>query len=135
MVLPEASGATLEILATFRADGAESFGVQVTLGDGTGTVVGYRPAQGELYVQRGGNGSNLPTFATPQVAPLTPRAGVVQLQILLDYGSVEVFADGGRVTLTNQIFAGPHDTGLAVFAEGGAAVLEALVVYPLGVRG
>ena len=39
--------------------------------------------------------------------------------MLVDATSVEVFADGGRVVLTDQIFPKPEQPGVSLFANGG----------------
>ena len=62
---------------------------------------------------------------------LRPRDGQITLHILLDTASLEVFADGGRTVLTNQIFS-RRAGGLELFADDGAVVLERLTVAPLG---
>lgn len=43
-------------------------------------------------------------FASVQRAPLDIKAGVVQLELLLDTSSIEVFADNGRTVMTSVIF-------------------------------
>lgn len=73
----------------------------------------------------------MPGFDAVQSAALAPRDGLVRLQIILDAASVEVFADGGRLTLTSQIFPAPDSLGLAAFAEGGAVSVEELTVWGL----
>src|SRR5690606_25932905 len=43
-------------------------------------------------------------FAAVQRAPLAINAGKVQLEILLDSASIEVFADNGRTVMTSVVF-------------------------------
>ena len=47
----------------------------------------------------------------------------------MDESSVEVFARHGEVVLTDLVFPAPDDDGIAVFAEGGAALVQHLVVH------
>ena len=54
--------------------------------------------------------------------------GVVRLEVVVDESSVEVFVGDGEVVLTDQVFPGAASDGLAVFADGGTAVLRRLVV-------
>jgi len=63
---------------------------------------------------------------------LRPRDDLIELHILVDTASLEVFADGGRTMLTNQIFSSRAGGGLELFADDGAVVLERLAVVPLG---
>jgi levanase len=66
-----------------------------------------------------------------QRAPLAARNGRVRLHVLVDWSSVEVFTDRGRVTITDQIFPDPSSDGLAVFASGGTARLQSLHIWHL----
>ena len=45
--------------------------------------------------------------------------------------SVEVVAADGEVALTDQVFPSPESTGLAVFADGGTAIVRELTVTAL----
>ena len=51
--------------------------------------------------------------------------------MLVDATSVEVFADGGRVVLTDQIFPEPDSRGVSLFATGGTARLRSLEAWEL----
>jgi sucrose-6-phosphate hydrolase SacC (GH32 family) len=65
-------------------------------------------------------------------APLTPDAqGRITLQILVDWSSVEVFANGGQVAMTAQIFPAPTSRGVAVFAQGSDALLDSVTIQPV----
>ncbi len=67
--------------------------------------------------------------------PLEPlRDGTIELRVLVDRSSVEVFANDGRRTMTNQVFPDWDSTGVSLFAEAGAARIEELVVYDLTAR-
>lgn len=52
--------------------------------------------------------------------------------MLVDWSSVEVFAQGGQVLLTDQIFPDPSSTGIATFATGGTAELQSITVQSMG---
>jgi sucrose-6-phosphate hydrolase SacC (GH32 family) len=65
-----------------------------------------------------------------QEVPLVVH-GELDLRLVVDTCSVEVFADGGRVVLTNQVFPAPGATGLRVCADGGEVVLRELVLVAL----
>ena len=88
------------------ASDAERAGLKVRTGNGEETVIGYDAAAGELYVDRTRSGTSdfSRDFPGVQRAPLAARHGKVRLRILVDWSSVEVFADGGRRVITDQIF-------------------------------
>jgi fructan beta-fructosidase len=129
------AGGACEIVATLRADGATSAaraGVRLLAGDEPVATIGYDLAGATLRFERSGAGELPPGFAAPQSAPLAPRDGLVRLRLLVDRQSVELFADDGRVTLTNQIFPGPGPLGAELFAEEGAASFAEVAVHGLG---
>ena len=128
-----ASGKALEIEAEFRLGDADRFGLKVRAGEGEETVIGYDANASELYVDRtrSGNVGFNPSFPGVQRAPLAARSGKVELRILVDWSSVEVFADRGQTVITDQIFPGEASEGIKLFADGGSAKLESLKIRPL----
>ena len=66
-----------------------------------------------------------------RIAPLKPTNNRVKLRLLVDRTSLEVFGNGGQVSLTSCFLPSPQDKGLTVFAEGGAVQLLSLTAYPL----
>ena len=129
----ELRGTTLEIEAEFALGTATAFGLAVRVGGGDETRVGYDAATATLFVDRMRSGDTRfhPAFATRHGAPLPAPDGRVHLRIIVDAASVEVFAGGGHVTITDQIFPAPSSDGLALFAEGGTAQLLSLKAWPL----
>lgn len=58
--------------------------------------------------------------------------GVLTLHIVVDHCSMEVFAQGGKVVLTDLIFPRAGKTGSSMFVEGGPATLRKLAVSNVG---
>lgn len=56
---------------------------------------------------------------------------VLDLRVLVDTTSVEAFAAGGTVVVTEQIFPGPTSTGLSLRAVDGVAVMRLLEVHAM----
>jgi fructan beta-fructosidase len=126
-------GEALEIKADLRVASAKQAGLKVRTGNGEETVIGYDAQTDELYVDRTRSGrvDFSPDFPGVQRAPLTARHGKVHLRILVDWSSVEVFADRGRRVITDQIFPSANSDGVEAFADGGSATLESLKVRRL----
>jgi len=61
--------------------------------------------------------------------PATVQGHIQQVEILLDRGSIEVFANQGEISLTRYVL--PGENGLSVKAEGGNITLTSLTIYPL----
>jgi levanase len=127
-----AGGAALRIDATLQGSGSQ-YGLKVRTGNGQETVIGYDRVQGEVYLDRSASGDVTfdPSFTRRHQAPLKTQNGLVHLTILVDWSSVEVFAENGRVLLTDQVFPDPSSTGVSAFATGGSATLKSLTVRPV----
>ena len=69
----------------------------------------------------------------PQEVRVQPVEGEVELRVVVDTCSVEVFADGGRVVLTNQVFPAEPRAGISLFAEGAAVAVRSLTLRDLAV--
>jgi levanase len=126
-------GKTLEIKADLRPGAAERAGLKVRTGSGEETVIGYDAAAGELYVDRTRSGrvDFSRDFPGVQRAPLAARHGKVRLRILVDWSSVEVFADRGQTVITDQIFPAASSDGIQLFADGGSATIDSLKIRRL----
>ena len=128
------NGAELELNARLTAGTASTFGLNVRVGNGQSTQVGYDTGSGELYIDRtqSGNTSFNPSFSGRATAPLTLDAqGGISLHILVDASSVEVFAADGTRVLTEQILPDASSTGVTAFAAGGTATVDSVQAWHL----
>lgn len=66
-----------------------------------------------------------------RTAPLKPMGNRVTLRVLADRTSLEVFGNGGQVSLTSCYLPRPQETLLEAYAEGGTVKLVSLVAHPL----
>jgi sucrose-6-phosphate hydrolase SacC (GH32 family) len=107
------SGELLDIRAEIEPGAASEVGLRVR-----GEPVSYSVAGGKLS-------------SLGSAAPLAPVNGRIQLQILLDRASLEVFGNDGRVSLTSCFLPKPENRSLEVYATGGAAKLVSLRVFEL----
>jgi sucrose-6-phosphate hydrolase SacC (GH32 family) len=64
-------------------------------------------------------------------APLEAKDGVLDLRILLDRASIEIFADGGLVTMASCFLPEPNDRSLEVYAKGGQARIVSMQVWEI----
>ncbi|MCA0755984.1 GH32 C-terminal domain-containing protein [Paenibacillus sp. N4] len=129
------AGEAYEIVAEFAADTAtaSSFGFNVHAGGSRKTAVGYDAAEGKLFVDRtrsGNIGFNAKFGEARHEAEYT-AGGTLKLHLLVDKTSVELFADDGSAVFTDLLFPEEGSNKLELFAEGGAADLVSLNVYPL----
>jgi len=106
-------GELFDIQAEFEIHDAEAFGLKVR-----GEAVRYRVNDRTLSV-------------LGRSAPLGPDGERVQLRLLVDRASLEVFGNEGRVALSSCFLPRAEEREVALFAEGGAVRVVSLVVYPL----
>jgi beta-fructofuranosidase/levanase len=125
-------GQALDIEATIDRGTADRFGLNVLVGNGARTVIGYDARRQEVYVDRtrSGDVGFHPQFASVDRAPLRlPRSGRLKLRVLVDHSVVEVFADKGQRVLTEQVFPRPSADRVELFAQGGSARVRSLRMW------
>ncbi len=84
-------------------------------------MIGYDRGKSLLYVDRsrGGNVAFSPKFPARTEAPLKLSGDTLNLHLLLDYDSAELFADDGMVAMTNLYFPPEGDHQIQVNTQGG----------------
>lgn len=131
---PAAWGQVQRIDVTLAPGTAAKAGITVLGNGNSSTVIGYDRAAGEVYVDRRNSGNTAfhPLFASVDSAPVSLDAsGNVTLRIYVDRSSVEVFAQNGLRTVTDQVFPEQGASQVSLFAEGGTAQLKSVSVTPL----
>ena len=126
-------GDVVQVDAEFSPGTASAFGLKV-LGNSTeATKVGYATSSGRVFIDRtaSGNEGFHPAFASVDDVPVQLINGRLRLRLYVDRASVEVFAQDGLATLTDQVFPAAGANTLSLFSEGGTARLESLTVTPL----
>jgi len=116
-ILPGSAG-RVDFLLHGSSDGSE------------GTILSYHPGSATLTLDRrhSGNTGFHAKFASAESAPLVLEDGVLKLLIVVDHCSVEVFAQGGRVVLTDLVFPSEGSRENRLSAEGGPATILKLAV-------
>jgi fructan beta-fructosidase len=72
------------------------------------------------------------TLTTPRgKGKLKPKDGRITVRILVDRGSVEVFGNEGRLSITSYALHEPENLNLSLTVEGGEAVVNTLIVNEL----
>ena len=69
-------------------------------------AIGYNKAQQQYFIDRSKSGqtSFQKDFSARHVAPRLSKAGGMELSLILDVNSVELFADGGLTVMTSVYF-------------------------------
>lgn len=129
----EAHGEVQLIEVEFEPADAKEVGLVLRQGPGEGTIVGFNAEAGQLIVNRTESGDSTfsPLFASQETAPVHLDSGRIRLKIYVDHSSLEVFAQDGATTITDQIFPSPFSHGVSLYAVGGTAQLTKLTITPL----
>ncbi len=116
-----------------RPINAEEFGLDLLVGGDQVTRLGYSVVTGRLSLDRTRSGQTgfEASFASVESAPVGLRDGMLRLQVFVDSGSVEVFAQEGLVCLTDQVFATDDAVSVAICSFGGMTRVMAFEWMPL----
>lgn len=132
----EVQGRCLEVDARIHPADAAEVGVRVRESDDGDqrTTVSYQPTGSLLRFDRSESGAffDEDTYGERTVTLDTLEDGSIRLRLLVDRSSVELFANDGRLTMSNLVFPDWDSTGVSLFARNGTARLEELTVYELG---
>jgi levanbiose-producing levanase len=132
-----ASGAyRLRLTASEAAGDTGELRVKVLTGDGTFATVGYDFAAGVAFVTRDADAvaEGMPeAYREVRTARVAPVDGRVELDIVVDAASVEVFAGDGAVALTMATFGSAGERGLRIEGADGAVRVTDATLTPLRV--
>lgn len=114
-------GRSLDLQFEIAAGGAADVALHVRCGEGEFTVVGVDRARGTLFVDRSRSGVEVDArrWGGRREAPLPDAMGAIQLRVLVDHCSVEVFTGDGAATLTELVFPSDTSRGVRVAVRGG----------------
>mmetsp|Transcript_35358 Transcript_35358/g.31823 ORF Transcript_35358/g.31823 Transcript_35358/m.31823 type:complete len:196 (+) Transcript_35358:1140-1727(+) len=123
-----------ELVIKYRIVTAEEVGVRVySSGDGKQeTIIGYNKGSKKVFIDRSKSGK-IPSdkFAPKIEAPYTLHGESIEFRIFVDRGSVEVFIDGGALTMTSQIFPDNTKDAVSVYAPKGLYYIDELRLWNL----
>jgi levanase/levanbiose-producing levanase len=102
-------------------------------GGSAATVLSFDAVTSRLTLDRRNSGNTTfhGKFASAESAPVKLDGGVLRLRVIVDQCSVEVFAQGGRVVLSDLVFPVFGNLGTEVYVEGGTAIVRQLAVTAL----
>lgn len=134
--LPDPGGGAYRVSVEFAAPTADAeLRVIVPRGaDGAFATVGYDLANRAVFVARDADAlaAAMPTvYSEVRAAPLSPVAERVRLDIIVDSGSVEVFAGDGAVSLSMVSGGSVGAPGLRLAAARGGVTVLGTTVTPL----
>ena len=123
-----------DLTSTFLLGDAREVGWHVLASDDSFTGVGYDRQRQELFIDRTRSGQTgfSPDFPARIVAPLKltdPQR--LQLRLLIDRSSIEVFAEDGRLAMTALVFPNPGSRRMEVYELGGKTARVSVEIWTL----
>ncbi|MFP3126844.1 GH32 C-terminal domain-containing protein [Ectobacillus funiculus] len=109
------------------------FGFQVRESTDQKTVVGYKTADQQIFVDRARSGETdfSSLFTTLHEAPLKPDNKRIKMNIFVDDSSIEIFANDGKVVFSDVIFPDPSSRSMTFYTKGGDVNIVSLKVHSL----
>ena len=125
-------GIHCEILATFDLSESNSslIGFRLRGSSDQQTLLEFDISQGEMIFDRSKSGNKSAKVRRCLLESSSNHQLFVR--ILMDSISVEVFTDGGRTTMTNNVFSDPSSNNLSIYTRNGRALLRSLQTYGIG---
>ncbi|KAH8810699.1 endoinulinase [Xylogone sp. PMI_703] len=130
-LLSTVHGMALDIHVSFIPSTGSTLSLAVRVGGSDQTVIRYVQSSKQLQVDRtsSGNISYDPAAGGVHSEALQPNSdGVVQLRVLVDTCSVEVFGGEGQAVISDLIFPSATSDGLYLSTAGGNVQLESVDV-------
>lgn len=131
-LLSDIHGRALDIRLSFVPSADSTLSFAVRKGGDQQTIIRYSESSGVLSTDRtasGNIGYNPAAGGVHDVNLSANSEGIVDLRVLVDECSIEVFGGEGQVVLSELIFPDIASDGLALTTDGGNIVLQSVRVY------
>jgi beta-fructofuranosidase len=130
------SGDVIELDVELQLQGAKKAGLKVFAGQEHETLIYYDCDKKAVIFDRTHAGIHLSGVEenTDIRTCDIEEEDTLRLHVLLDRYSVEVFINGGRYTMTGNVYPDPEDTDVEIFCEGGSCAVLSAVKYDICVE-
>ena len=112
---------------------AEKFGVELFTDQGDRMIVAYNHSKRVFYIDQLFYRTNNQTEKSPETdyAPFIANGETLDLRIIVDHHSIELFSGNGCVIMTEKISTDKVFDRIKIFAEGGEITLKEATIYRL----
>ena len=126
MVLDSGSVAKeIEFTVDLRKSSAQSFGIELKNNIGEDVLIGYDALKSQFYIDRthAGKKDFSMDYPVQQYAPRFSNNSSLNIRMLIDASSVELFADDGLTVMTSVFFPNEDFTVAELFSKNGETKL------------
>ncbi len=137
LVVENAQYLPLEITLNFdtknKANASKRCGLMLSNDKGERVIIGYDFEKQYFYIDNTKNGweSSKKEFAKLIVAPHQVKDGIVEMRLILDRTSIELFAAQNFIAMSNQFFPTKPFHTLTLISEGGEIELKNMTIHTL----
>ena len=117
-------GNLFDINAEIVLDDAEEVGFEIN-----GFPISYNVKDKRLVADKGEEGDKFSSGET--MAKISPVDGKINLRILVDRPSIEIYANKGRIYMPMQAVRDLDNKSLKIYSKGGNAHIEELTVHEI----
>lgn len=112
---------------------AEKFGIELSTENGDKMIVAYNHSKRVFYIDRLLSETNKMTEKPQETdyAPFIANEETLDLRMIIDHNSVELFSGNGCVVMTEKISPDKDFNHFKIFAEGGEITLKEASIYRL----
>jgi fructan beta-fructosidase len=112
---------------------AARFGIELSNEMEEKIIIGYETINQSFFTDRSKSGktSFYGDFAKRHDAPYQIDDSTIRMKLFADVYSVELFAEDGRIVMTDIFFPNNDMTEMALFSENGSVKLSNCKIYPL----
>ena len=132
MLPANTAGIHFPFLLNLSTDDARDFSIQLSNEKGEALLIGYHKTNNQYFIDRSiaGQSAFHKDFAARHMAPRFVTSAHLNLTLLVDVTSAELFADDGLTVMT-EIFFPSKPYNKITLTSGDKAVIKQLEYYPL----
>ncbi len=114
-------------------DASTDFGLELYNSKGENLLIGYDKTKGVFYINRtnAGNSDFSKDFSGVHTSPCLLNGSAVEMHLILDAASVELFAMRGKVAMTEIYFPTEEFSGIRLYSKNGNVQLDSGTAYKL----
>ena len=116
-----------------QTEAANDFGIELYNSKDENLLIGYDKTKGLFYINRekAGNSDFSKDFKGIHTAPIVLKGSEIDMHLIIDAASVELFAGNGKIAMTEIFFPTESFSGIRLFSNNGGVQLSSGKAYKL----